>query len=120
MVDELLEATDKEFTTSFTVNSDNIFLERDSLNECALIENICQSSAAGLSYSRRNSQRRFKDGFLGSIKNLNLFSHPVVGDTLITNVCVEHEFENMFLISGRVYRNEVLLLECKVSLAAKF
>ena len=49
MVDSLIEATSERFETELRVRPDNIFLEEETLREFALIENIAQSAAAGLS-----------------------------------------------------------------------
>lgn len=120
MVDELVQANDIRFVTKFYIDEKNLFLDHQELREFALIENICQSSAAGLSYTRRNSHKRFKDGFLGGIKNLKLNCLPRIGETITTEVEIIHEFENMFLISGSVYQGEELLLTCEVKLAATY
>ena len=48
MIDNLTDATPEKFKTDFLVLHDNIFVEDGILREFALIENIAQSSSAGL------------------------------------------------------------------------
>ena len=55
MVNSIIEASGTTTVTSFLVKEDNIFMEDGFLREPALIENIAQSAAAGISSQPLNA-----------------------------------------------------------------
>jgi hypothetical protein len=117
MVDNLTNATPEKFETDFLVLADNIFIEDGVLREFALIENIAQSSAAGLAITKKYSSEKPADGFIGAISKLKLYDLPKVHDTIYTIVNLIAQFENMFLLRGENYFNGKKLLECEIKLA---
>lgn len=117
MVDNLTNATPEKFETDFLVLADNIFIEDGVLREFALIENIAQSSAAGLAITHKYSGEKRADGFIGAISKLKLYDLPKVHDTIYTVVNLIAQFENMFLLRGENYLNGKKLLECEIKLA---
>ncbi|MGZ3844699.1 MAG: hypothetical protein ACXVLT_04475 [Flavisolibacter sp.] len=117
MVDNLVEASAERFKTEFTILPGNIFLEANELREFALIENIAQSSSAGLAISKRFKGYSKPDGYLGAISKLKLYGLPGLGDTICTLIEVLAQFENMFLVKGVNYLDNRMLMECEMKLA---
>lgn len=117
MVDNLIEASEEFFKTDFRIVPDNIFLDQDYLREFALIENIAQSSSAGLAITKRYHGKTKPDGYLGGISKLKLYQLPKLGDTIHTTVQVLAQFENMFLVKGVNYLDGQVLMECEMKLA---
>ena len=116
MIDNLIEATPEQFETDFRVLHDNIFVEQGVLREFALIENIAQSSSAGLAIIKMSSGKKTTDGFIGGISKLKLYELPKVNDTIHTIVKLIAQLENMFLLKGENYLNGRKLLECELKL----
>jgi 3-hydroxyacyl-[acyl-carrier-protein] dehydratase len=116
MIDNLIEATAEKFETDFRVLHDNIFVEEGILREFALIENIAQSSSAGLAIIKMSPGKKTTDGFIGSISKLRLYDLPKVNDTIYTIVNLITQLENMFLLKGENYLNGRKLLECELKL----
>ena len=116
MIDNLIEAAPEKFETDFRVLPDNIFIENGILREFALIENIAQSSSAGLAITKMYSGKKIADGFIGGISKLKLYDLPKVNDTIYTIVHLIAQFENMFLLRGENYLNGRKLLECELKL----
>ena len=73
MIDNLIAASPEKFETSFLVLPGNIFIENGVLREFALIENIAQSSSAGLVITKLYSGKQNIDGFIGAISKLKLY-----------------------------------------------
>ncbi|MFT5168505.1 MAG: 3-hydroxyacyl-[acyl-carrier-protein] dehydratase [Saprospiraceae bacterium] len=118
MVDNLIEATPDKFETDFQILSDNIFLEEGVLREFALIENIAQSSAAGIGFLNKSSNIEGpKDGFIGGISKLKVYELPKVNDKIYTIVTKLHQLGNMYLLKGENFVNGRILIECEVKLA---
>ncbi|HET6769609.1 MAG TPA: hypothetical protein VFH08_19515 [Chitinophagaceae bacterium] len=116
MIDNLTAATPEKFETDFLVLPDNIFVEDGILREFALIENIAQSSSAGLAITKMNYGKKTADGFIGAISKLKLYDLPKVHDTIYTIVNLIAQFENMFLLKGENFVNGKKLLECEIKL----
>lgn len=116
MIDHLLKATAETFETDFRVLPDNIFIENGLLREFALIENIAQSSSAGLAITQSFPGNKQPDGYLGGIAKLRLYELPKLNDTIFTKVRLVTRFENMFLLFGENFVNGRKLLECEIKL----
>ena len=116
MIDNLIEATPEKFETDFRILPDNIFVEKGVLREFALIENIAQTSSAGLAIIKWYSGKKPVDGLMGGISKLKLYDLPNVYDTIYTIVILITQFENMFLLKGENQVNGRKLLECELKL----
>ena len=116
MIDNLVEATTEKFKTDFRILPGNIFVEKGVLREFALIENIAQSSSAGLAIIKMSRGKKAEDGFIGGISKLKLYDLPKVNDTIYTIVNLITQLENMFLLKGENYLNGKKLLECELKL----
>jgi len=116
MIDNLEAVTPEKFESDFRVLPNNIFVENGILREFALIENIAQSSSAGLAITIISSRKKTADGFIGAISKLKLYELPRVNDTIYTIVKLIAQFENMFLLRGETYLNGRKLLECELKL----
>ena len=116
MVDNLLDVLPEKFETDFLILPDNIFLENGILREFALIENIAQSSSAGLAIIKKYRGENPVEGFMGAISKLKLYDLPRVHDTIYTIVTLIAQLENMFLLKGENHVNGRKLLECELKL----
>lgn len=116
MIDNLVEANEKMFKTDFRVLPGNIFVEKGVLREFALVENIAQSSSAGLAITKMFSGKKNIEGFIGGISKLRLYALPLVNDIIHTTVTLIIQHENMFLLKGENYVNGKKLLECEIKL----
>lgn len=116
MIDKFFSALDGCSLTGLTVKDDNIFVKDGVLREPGLIENIAQSAAAGVGYVFSNSGKPIPLGFIGAVKNLKVYSLPVVGDELITDVKIEHEVFDITMISSRIKCNDALVAECEMKI----
>ena len=117
MIDNLVDVTEDTFTSDFRILPGNIFLEGDTLREYALIENIAQSSAAGLCFVNASSQKGSVEGFIGAISKLKIYELPKVNQTITTIVKKLLQLDNMYMMKGVCYADEKLLIECQLKLA---
>lgn len=69
MIDNLIEATTETFKTDFRILPDNIFVEKGVLREFALIENIAQSSSAGLAVIKMSAGKKLQSGLSAASQN---------------------------------------------------
>ncbi len=116
MIDHLVVATPDRFETDFTILEDNIFLDEGILREFALIENIAQTSAVGLSYTNSLTANEPVEGFIGAISKLKVYDLPKINDTIQTIVRPKAQLGNMFLLTAENFVDGKKLLECEVKL----
>lgn len=116
MIDQLI-LVDKETTrTTFTVEADNVLTEDGVFSEAGLIENIAQTAAAGAGYKAMKQHEPVKAGFIGAVKDLEIFDLPKTGELLETEVHIENQVFNVTIITGKVTCNGKLLARCEMKI----
>jgi predicted hotdog family 3-hydroxylacyl-ACP dehydratase len=116
MVDELLYADDNITKTSFTIKADNVFVINGEFSEAGLMENMAQTAAAGSGNMARIENRPVVNGYIGQVKNFEIYSLPKVGDTLFTEVKVEVQVFAAGIVSGKIWCNEVEVAQCEMKI----
>lgn len=116
MVDKLLYSEEKITRTSFIIAQENIFFENGKFLEAGLIENIAQTAAAGAGYRSRLNNNPVSVGYIGAVKNLEIFALPKMNDELITEVTIEDQVFNVTIISGKVWCKEKLIAQCEMKI----
>jgi predicted hotdog family 3-hydroxylacyl-ACP dehydratase len=116
MVDKLLFVDDHSSRSSFIVNGDNVFVKNNLFQEAGLLENIAQTAAAGAGYIAKAEHKPVAVGYIGAIKDLEIFNLPKVNDELITEITIENKILDVSVISGKVWHNDNLLAQCEMKL----
>jgi len=118
MIDELIESTAHTFQSQFVIQKDNLFLIDGQLSDVALIENIAQTCAAGLEYQHRKTTsgktQTTRLGFIGAVSQLEVKNRAKEGQKITTYVNLVTEFDSIFLLHGRVFYLQELLLSCQL------
>jgi len=118
MVDSLLHCDPVFTSTDLAIAADNIFVSDGKLTESGMIENIAQTCAARMGYIHRMLQgSEVKTGFIGAIRNLNIYFLPQVGDVLKTEIEVKSEVFNITLVEAKVTVNNILAAECEMKIS---
>lgn len=111
MVGKLISINETSITTEFTIPENHILLENKKLPESALIENMAQTAAVKAGYIAKKNNNKPKTGFIGAIKNFEVFNSIKSGDTLTTTIVTTNEIFNASIVEGEIY--------CKSELIAK-
>lgn len=119
MVGKLLSVVENSACSSFIINPDNVFVKNNLLQEAGLMENMAQTAALGAGYVAQTENKPVAVGYIGGVKDLEIFSLPRVNDELITEITVENRILNVSVISGRVWHNDDLLARCEMKLFTK-
>ncbi|MDR1848396.1 MAG: pseudouridylate synthase [Bacteroidales bacterium] len=120
MVDALLYSDEKRTTTRFLVKDRCLFCDDGVLSEFGLVENIAQTCAAYKGYVNtflRSSN--VKEGFIGSIKGLDILQLPKVGEQITTTIEVMEEIFNMNLVKAEVRCGDTLLATGEMKIAER-
>jgi predicted hotdog family 3-hydroxylacyl-ACP dehydratase len=118
MVDELLEVNGEEAHTSFTIRSDNFFLDEEGQFEASgLIEHIAQSASAFAGYlAILAGAEKPPIGYIGEVKNFKCHHYPRVGEELYTIIRQGPEVEGVMLLSGKTYIEEKIVAETEMKI----
>ena len=116
MIDELIYTDEKVTRTRLQVSGDNIFVENGLLREAGLLENIAQTAAARSGYSSSNQGEPVKVGYIGAVKNFEVFDLPKIADVLETAISISNQVFDITVINGSVTCNNKLLAQCEMKI----
>ena len=118
MIDKLLNFDEVNTTTCFQVRADNIFVEGEVLNPCALVENIAQTCAARMGYINHYIYKEnVKLGFIGAIKRLEILRPARKGEVLSTSIEVMQEVGAVTMVNATVKVGEETLVTAEMKIA---
>jgi predicted hotdog family 3-hydroxylacyl-ACP dehydratase len=93
-------------------------VESDKFSACGLIENIAQTCAARIGYVNKYVLKKgIQLGFIGAIRNLQIYRLPPVGTTIITKVTIMEDVFGMTLATAVVSTNDIIWAEGEMKIA---
>ncbi len=117
----VLTGFDEKLTETRTViGKDNIFVEDDCFTPSGLIENIAQTCAARIGYVNKYILRKgLQIGYIGAIRNLEVFSLPKTGQCITTRMEVLEAVFDMILARVEVFceGETIAATEMKIAVA---
>ncbi|NCD69270.1 3-hydroxyacyl-ACP dehydratase [Mucilaginibacter agri] len=116
MVDQLLFADETTAKCGFTIKADNPLVDKSSFTEGGLLENIAQTAAAHAGYKALAENKPVIKGFIGAVKDLEIFGIPKVGDELLTEIYTENQIFDVTVVTGKVWCNNQLLASCEMKI----
>jgi predicted hotdog family 3-hydroxylacyl-ACP dehydratase len=116
MIDELLFSDEILTRCSFQVTKENIFTENNEFSEAGLMENIAQTAAAGAGNISQLKNEIPSLGYIGAVKNFEIFSLPKVNDKLITEIKILEKIFDVTVIEGKIFRHEELVASCEMKI----
>ena len=103
MVGKLLSVNGNSTRSSFCIKENNVFVKNNLFREAGLLENMAQTAALGIGYTAHTENKPVALGFLGAVRDLEIFNLPKVNDELITETEIENKILNVSVISGKVW-----------------
>ena len=119
MVSKLLSVDGNSSCSSFSIEENNVFVKNNLFQEAGLLENMAQTAALGIGYAAKAQNKPVTVGYLGAVKDLEIFNLPKVNDELITVTTIENMILNVTVISGKVWHNDELLAQCEMKVFMK-
>ena len=114
MVSKLLHVDETSIRSSFHVTGDNVFVNDNLFQEAGLLENIAQTAALRAGYFANEENKPVTTGYIGAVKDFEVFNLPQVGDELITEVTIENQIFDVTVFSGKVWHDENLIARCEM------
>ena len=119
MVDVVWSATEQGAETGLTIHEDNIFVRDGLFREPGLIEHIAQSAAAFAGYGTFIRGEEPKLGFIGEIKESNIYFLPQVGCELHTTLNLIAVVKGISLISAKTTCDGQPVADCQMKIFIK-
>jgi predicted hotdog family 3-hydroxylacyl-ACP dehydratase len=118
MIDALLYCDKKMTKTALSIKAENIFCDNGHLSESGLIENIAQTCAARMGYINKYIYlNTVKLGFIGSIRNMEIFRLPQLGEQLTTGIDTLEEIFQMTLVNATITVGEEIISSCEMKIS---
>lgn len=123
MVSQLRHFDETRTTTLLHIATDNIFCHGGKMVASGLIENFAQTCATRIGYI--NKYILHKDvniGFIGAIRNLEIYQLPEAGHTIETSIEVLSESFGLTLAHGKICLEDGTVVaegEMKIALSEK-
>jgi predicted hotdog family 3-hydroxylacyl-ACP dehydratase len=116
MVDELVYCDEFITQTIFKVANDNVLVANGEFMEAGLMENIAQTAAARAGHIAEIENKPVAVGYIGAVKNFEIFNLPKVNDELLTEVKIENQVFDVTIISGVVKCNGIVIAQCEMNI----
>lgn len=116
MIDTLVQSGEASTSASLVVRADNIFVEEGLFREAGIVEHIAQTAAARSGYEMQQCNAPLRTGYIGAVKNLEIFSLPQIGDELVTEIKIENRIFDITMISGKTHSNGKLVASCEMKI----
>lgn len=115
MVDKLLFADDTITRSSFVIKAGNVLVKDNIFQEAGLMENIAQTAALRAGYMAQSENKPVVSGYIGAVKNFEVFALPKVNDELLTEVVIANQVFDVTIFAGKVWHNQTVLAQCEMS-----
>ena len=119
MVDVVWSADETSAETGLTIQEENIFVREGRFREPGLVEHIAQSAAAFAGYGTFARGEEPKLGYIGEIKDCNLYALPKVGDELRTSIRLQAEVGGIRLITAETKVKDEMVANCQMKIFLK-
>jgi predicted hotdog family 3-hydroxylacyl-ACP dehydratase len=114
MVGKILYADETTTRSSFLITADNVLVKNNQLQEAGLMENIAQTAALRAGYMAKTSNTPVEVGYIGAVKDFEVFALPNVNDEITTEIVIENQIFDVTVLSGKVWHNDTLLAQCEM------
>ena len=96
----------------------NLFVEKGRFTASGIIENIAQTCAARIGYINKYILKKgIQLGFIGAIRNMNLYRSPEAGEEIETEIVTIEEVLGMTLVPAKVTAGEETIAEAEIKSA---
>jgi len=114
MVDALTYTDETTSKSTFLIQPDNCMVQDGHFTEGGLLENIAQTAAARAGYQAKADNKPVMGGYIGAVKDFEVFFLPSAGQDLVTEIKIENQFFNVSVIAGSVWCNNELAARCEM------
>jgi predicted hotdog family 3-hydroxylacyl-ACP dehydratase len=116
MISGILEVKDNITRTGLQIAADNLFVEDGVLKSPGLLENMAQTAAARVGYVARQENTPVPIGFIGAVKDFEVFEFPLAGSFIETTTEIQSQVFNATMVAARVTLNGKVMAQCELKI----
>jgi len=116
MIDALVHSDERVTRTTFQVRPENIFVVDGVFREAGLLENIAQTAAARIGYTIQKEKKPAPMGYIGAVKNFEIFDLPVVNEELETEIIITNQIFDITVITGMITCKQKPIAQCEMKI----
>jgi predicted hotdog family 3-hydroxylacyl-ACP dehydratase len=116
LISELHEVTENHCITVFNFDNSHVLCNDNTLTVAGLIENIAQTCAVKVGYECSLVNKKVPLGFIGDVKDFRFTRLPVVGETIRTEIIIDHRIFDVTIISGKIWVDDEEIAGCKMKI----
>ncbi len=116
MIDALVSSDQEKTITNLTISEENIFCINGKFREPGIIENMAQTAAVRSGFNAKNNNEKLKTGYIGTVKNLNIYFLPNRNQIITTKLFLKTEIGNISVIAASVTCQNQLIAECEMTI----
>ena len=98
MVDAIFEYEENRIVGGLSIKKESIFVQNNEFKEPGILEHMAQTVALYTGYQYYVNQMEAPTGYIGSMKAIEIFRLPKVGEKLRTKVDILHEIMGVTLV----------------------
>jgi predicted hotdog family 3-hydroxylacyl-ACP dehydratase len=119
MIHELLEVSETHAITRFSIDTENIFVNRSLFSESGLVENIAQTAAVHAGYQCTLKKIPVPVGYIAAVKHLRIYSLPKQNSSITTSVRITNQVLDVTVAEGKVEQDGNLCCSCEMRIFVK-
>lgn len=100
MVDKLCGFSASHAVSGLKIEEENIFFDGSHFVESGLMEHMAQTVALHKGYDVFLKKELPPVGFIGSLKNIEVFFLPKINDEITTEITIENEFDGLTMVTA--------------------
>lgn len=116
MIDNIALDDGGKAHSSFLIEEGNALMHEGFFSESGLVENMAQTAGAATGLQAQFEHRPPSLGYIGALKNLEVFSLPKAGKMLQTEVIFVHQVMNAMMVEGTVRCEDQVLATCELKI----
>ncbi|WP_291944737.1 3-hydroxyacyl-ACP dehydratase [Chitinophaga sp.] len=116
MVSGILEVEGPSTRTALHIAEDNIFVQDGHFTAPGLMENMAQTAAARIGYISKQNNTPVPLGFIGAVKDFEIFELPPAGATIETTTVIGAEVFNATMVNAKVMYQDKVMAQCELKI----
>ncbi|NIG57190.1 3-hydroxyacyl-ACP dehydratase [Chitinophaga sp. Cy-1792] len=116
MISGILAVEGPVTRTALNIAPDNIFVENGYFIAPGLMENMAQTAAARVGYIARQENTPVPLGFIGAVKDFEIFELPPAGATIETTTEITGQVFNATMVNAKVVYQDKVMAQCELKI----
>lgn len=116
MISGILEVKDQITRTGLQIAPDNLFVVDGVLQAPGLLENMAQTAAARVGYVAQQENTPVPIGFIGAVKDFEVFSFPPAGSFIETTTAITSQIFNATMVVAHVKLDGNIIAQCELKI----